>query len=213
MHREAVLKSFRYFSEALRRSVETHVRPRRAVGAAPAEPRRVSLRLLGIVVLFAAANSCGIHAEVATRHDPGLDLSAYGTYAWMSRSHTDAVQPSAALEQVVKTSVDDELNARGFRLAHTGMPDLLVGFRVRFRNRTTDTFLDYYEYRRAGGEESAVDSYAGGYEEGTLLLEIVDAHTRHPLWQASAVTVVGYEPSAERVRDVVHGMFERLPME
>jgi hypothetical protein len=169
-------------------------------------------RFGGIILVLAAANGCWSHIEVAAQHDPGVDFRAYRTYAWMSRSRSDAVEPTDELVLVVRASVDHELNARGFRLGNTGVPDLLVGFGVRFRNRTTDSFTEYYAYRLSGGEDSPHDAYMYGYEEGTLAVDIIDAHTRQPLWHATVTAVVGDEPSAERVRDAVHAMFERLPM-
>jgi hypothetical protein len=89
---------------------------------------------------------------------------------------------------------------------------------------TTFTYYDYgypsYYYGNRGfyhgaGSWPVSDTYVYQYEEGTLLLDIVDPGTKKLIWRGTAKTEVNAEQSPEkkeaRINKAVHMLIEQFP--
>jgi hypothetical protein len=87
----------------------------------------------------------------------------------------------------------------------------LLGYRTATQFKTTESVEEFYKYKQAGGQGTPQESFGRGFEEASLLLELIDARTRQPLWRASAASVIGEQGTGDRVSDAVRLMLEKLP--
>ena len=150
-----------------------------------------------------------------TEHDQSVSFSDLKTYDWMPTPEKMIDDPRIdwkLLESRVHTAVDKELSAKGFSRLTSGSPDFLVGYQVTLDKKVVTTSLDRsprYQYSRPAGWSSFE------YEEGTLILEIVDSETRKLIWQGTAQDEVGFSKSSEKkqeqINEAVRLMLENFP--
>ena len=140
-------------------------------------------------------------------------MTGYRTYPWISRTiPTDSGQVAlATLDARVRAAVDANLSLKGYLQRPLNAPDFLVGYRTATHYKTTESVLDVYNYRQAGGEQGPQEVFGRGFEEASLTLELMDAKTRQILWRAAAAAVIGEKPSRDQVGEAVRLMLEKLP--
>ena len=96
-----------------------------------------------------------------------------------------------------------------------GMPDFLVDYHAAVRQRWDVTTINrYYGYNPTW---DAPDTYIREYEEGSLMVDIIEPGSRKLMWRGMAEAEVG--PSStpqereQRVSEAVRRMLERFPPE
>ena len=169
------------------------------------------------LLLGATMTACGPLAPVRVDSwtAPNADLGGFRTYEWTSpmiaASASRPRDPIAAIDRRVHAAVDAELAAKGYaRRASADPADFLVGYDVAVEEKDTGRFSELLRYKAAGGTKEAGQSYAEGFEEGTLVLEIVDARTRQVAWRATARTILNEDDPQRRIEEAVHAMLARF---
>ena len=177
-----------------------------------------------LLALSLVAWSCGHGMRVQAERNPAVDLTRYATYAWaapsasregrLGWSSTDIAPDRREWELMgwrVQSAVDGELRRRHY-VQVTAEPALLVAWRVVTRSKDLDDKLgEYARYRAEGGTESWGQTWVGGYQEGSLIVEIRDAGTRQLLWHGSATAIVNPELREQRLPEAVRRMFADFP--
>jgi Domain of unknown function (DUF4136) len=144
--------------------------------------------------------------RVETRSAPGVDLGAYTTYAWSVPPAPAATGGSVALDAPLEAElvreVDRGLAAKGLAEVPADEADLRVRYLVGVRERVQLSDPYYYD---------AVTRY----EEGTLILDLVDAATGASVWRGVARARLR-ERSDERTRarrlaEAVAAILDRYP--
>jgi hypothetical protein len=157
----------------------------------PARPQLAALASACLLAAFACEN------PIRTAHDaaPGSDFSRYESYAWISSE--PLIQPETRVvgdryvspidEQRIRTAVDTELAAKGYRVTELEQADLVVSFAVGTQDKVRVDEIggrDRTYYRGYGH-----GSWYGGstvrmetYTEGTLALEFYDHTTKQAVW-------------------------------
>ncbi len=162
--------------------------------------RSRGVALPALLVAMVAACSSGL--RVVTDFDPTADLSGFRTYQWAERSglgRDDAGVYDDLLTARLRSAVDSVLAAKGFSQSSTS-PDFLVGWHGAIDGRMSVTSVrGSYPYGwgfygppyagRWGGGGMRVDHW----EEGTVLIDVVDADWGELVWRGSATA---------RLRDV-----------
>ena len=174
------------------------------------------MRALRFALLLAA--SC---SSVSTSYDfdPDADFARLSSYSWWSdakgkpESSADEAGSPLVLERI-RRATDGHLAAAGYKRVSSN-PDFLVVARTGSRDRTrvTSTPSRYggghgpygYRYWDGGG---GVDVYQ--YEEGSLVLDIVDAKTNKLLWHGVAKAVVPEGRKPEEITKLVNEAVEAL---
>jgi len=153
------------------------------------------------VLLLAALAACST-VDVDTDFDPGADFSAFATYAWIPAT------PSAEFDQSVidriEAAVDAGLAEKGLRKApEKEQADVLVSQYVTVQEKVqvVDPYFAYGQYQ--------------SYEEGTLLLELLDAASGKLVWRGTGMVRLKQletpEARDERVRKVVEAVLAEYP--
>jgi len=167
-------------------------------------------------LLFAAGCSAASGVRIQADRNPAADFSRYARYAWATAPIGGGEWPArndrTAFDWKVRSLVDEQLAQRGYGRGVPEQADVLVDYRVSTEDReVADTFTDYARYRSAGGSAGLGEAYIKGYQEGTLIVEVLDARTRKLVWYGSATAVVNPELREKRLPDAIRRMFERFP--
>lgn len=168
---------------------------------------------LFLAVVLCAICGCGGPIRVTTHPDPAPSMHGYRTYSWMSRTlpGDPARSGVASLDARVRAAVDANLSLKGYVQRPMNVPDFLVGYRTATQYKTTESFGEFYNYKKAGGQQAPQESFGRGFEEASLILELIDARTRQIVWRASAASVIGEQAASDRVTEAVRLMLEKLP--
>ena len=177
-------------------------------------------RVLGALLV---ATLCGCASlTVSSDYDPSFDFSDYRTWSWLPGPQGGSEDPRIANELVddrVRAAVEKQLTARGYELRSTGTPD----FRVRYHAAVEDA-VDVRMLNRSygygpgwGGPRGGVvtETYARKYEQGTLILDIVDANSEKLVWRGFAQAEVDRSATPEqrrqRIGDAIRQILAGFP--
>ncbi len=179
------------------------------------------MKLLSCAVAAAVTISLAGCSGMSIRSDfnPQADFSRYSTYAWLPAPQTgDPRVDNAILESRIKTAVDETLSAKGYRQVAADQATFLVGYHLSIEGRMDATTVNsYYGYGwgpwyYGPGYQNTQVRY---YDQGTLLIDIVDAQAKELAWRGTAEAEVRSEMTPEkrqqRVNEAVTKILQRFP--
>jgi hypothetical protein len=162
------------------------------------------------VMAFGLLALCGCGSIPTTYDfDPAADFTRLKTYAWWSESRKAEQPPTEGTSPLVMERIrragDRQLAARGFRRVES-RPDFLVipGTQSRQRTRVYERSVGY-GYHYWGGP---VDVYQ--YEEGSLILDVVDAKTDRLLWRGVGSAAIPESPKPDEITKIVDAVVEAV---
>ncbi len=174
-------------------------------------PRGNAILLMLLNVLLGGCAGMAIEAE----QDPAVTFNRYETYSWGSNQRAPGdVRVTSALRAQIVDDIDRQLTGKGYlRVNRDG--DFSVIYRVTIEGETIVQTLDGY----AGSvwtEDLARPVLAlRRYEEGTLIIDIIDGESERLVWRGSAKAEVRQRVSIEdrssRVAEAVRKVLERFP--
>jgi Domain of unknown function (DUF4136) len=162
------------------------------------------LVVLYVAVLVALA-ACGPRVQINAERSTIATFGGYDTYAWAlpaAPARSAGETEASVVEWRIRNAVDRVLATKGY-VRTDGPASLLVDYDVA----APDSFREYFRNLRRGGSTS----FAEGYEEGTLVVHLVDARTRVLAYRASATGVIEQNGGKDRVEEAVERMFANLP--
>lgn len=169
---------------------------RRGGGPGRAARRGIAGLVAGALLAATALLGCSNAATVKTKSVPIVGMAGFHTYDWGTPepvvvAEEDRERDAAVLEYTVRNAIDQQLAAKGYRHAERGeRPDFLVDFGIRLEEKSTETFGEYIKYRDQGGKQGMGPAFVFGYEQGSLVVEVTDAHTETRAWTGSARAVL-----------------------
>jgi len=140
------------------------------------------------VVLFAA--SC---TQILVTHDYNKDVNFTGfkTYGWHAIERS--IEMNDLVINRVKEAVNRELQFRGFSLVQE-KPDLFIAIHISTRQKITVTDWGYAtesSWRRGYGYGSGFGGVsARNYDEGILMIDMVDVADNELVWRGTATDIV-----------------------
>ncbi|MEX0899412.1 MAG: DUF4136 domain-containing protein [Gammaproteobacteria bacterium] len=150
----------------------------------------------GVIALAALALAACAGSRVATDYDGSARFDTLQTFAWLDPVVDDIEDPvldSQLLTRKVQRSVADALLQRGYSRTESAVDaDFLVTYHTASRERLRDRggfsigLGIGRPWRHGYGSVYMGDSYfprIEGYQEGTLIIDILDADTRDLLWR------------------------------
>lgn len=167
-----------------------------------------------IVPLVALVLAGCSQITVTTDHDSAANFAALHTYAWRPGPQQGVGDPrfdSTLIDKRVRAAVDRVLASKGYRAASPGRTaDFLVGYHAVVRQKTnTQTINQMYGYR-VGGLPGGPGSRASDYDEGTLLIDVIDPATMQLLWRGSGTGVVDPQASPEKREQRINEAVEQI---
>lgn len=151
---------------------------------------------------------------VTTEHDPSASFSGLQTYAWRPGPQQAVGDPrfdSTLINQRVRAAIDRVLASKGYRAAATGTtPDFLVGYHAVVRRKTSSQTINRWYGYRAGGWRGGPQTTAHDYDQGTLLIDIIDPATMQLLWRGTGTGAVEPQASPETREQRINDAVERI---
>jgi hypothetical protein len=200
------------------------VRWMRPVSGSPVRPRPKfpearALVLTGLVLILAVAAGCST-MRIETDWDTTADFSGLHTYAWLPEPDRSAEPPrvdNTLLARRVHRAVDAELAQRGIAKVDAKDADFLVTYHAaqdsKLDVQTVNTGFGYTVGTWGWG--FGTETYVRSYDEGTLILDIVDPKTHQLEWRGWAIAEVRPSATPEereaRINEAVHRMLARFP--
>lgn len=185
-------------------------------------------RFLAIALLAGVAGCSTM--EIRYDYDPKANFAGLKTYAWLEKPQKPTGDPridgNTILENRIHEAVDSVLAARGFTKV-TSNADFLVAYHVSLdRRRSVQTLNRYYGYGPGWGYgygaaywpgywAGARETYVYEYEEGTLILDIVNPESKELMWRGSAQDEVSFTSTPEKnqaqLNEAAQKMLEKFP--
>ena len=188
---------------------------------------KTCLGMLAVVFLTAPLTGCS-GMQIRSDHDSSFDFSSLRTYAWVPDARPNTGDPRVDeqfLDEHVRRSVDRVLASTGFSRIEANRADFLVnyhaGVEVKLDESMSSEAHGYTEGWWGPGHDvgltpsdAGVD-YALEFDEGTLVLGVLDPATKQTLWRGSAQTEVFIYSSADaraaQIEKAVEKILARFP--
>jgi hypothetical protein len=179
-----------------------------------------SERLLSIAVIGLMLMAC-TSLRVGSDFDRTSSFAGYHTFSWMPREHYGTRNPLVV--QRTRDAIQGELTRNGFSyVPDAAAADFVVDFTVGAHERTDvqsypapyggpwyPGYPQWWGYPYWGNEVDVRQ-----YREGTLAIDIFDAHTNKPVWHGWAkkeLTRSDIERSEAPIRTAVAAVLEKFP--
>jgi hypothetical protein len=152
--------------------------------------------------------------DVGASFDPAIAIAPMTTFDFEARSGPPTGDPrldgNPFFETRLQAAVEFEMAAKGLR-RDPDAPRLQVHYHA-----SVDRRLDVIQVDRARGYQADSVAYAE-WEEGTIVVDVVDAATRRVIWRGwarSGLAGVRDDPHTmdRYVQQVIHKMFERFEL-
>ncbi len=162
---------------------------------------RTPTRALAVVIVLLVGGCADIKVESA--YGRGIKFSGIGSSFDWSRGAPEGmaawVADNPRLHALIQEMIERHLARNGFVKKTTGTPDFWIRYHVGRRMR----------------EDSSVSPHGISYEEGSLVLDVLDPGTGQLIWRgvAQARLVADLPPEAreKRIDRAVGLMMERFP--
>ena len=168
--------------------------------------------LLGAAVaLFFPALSCST-MTVRADHDSQFDFGAYSTFSLFERQGKERQRPqmSEIVDRRIATAMAADLVGKGLTSTSPRNADFLVTFYTAVRRRVVLNQAGWYGHRR--GYWGGGTMWARSYDEGTLVIDIIDRKRRELVWRGvgeGAFTTSN--PSNDKVAKRVARVLQTFP--
>ena len=140
--------------------------------------------------------------SLSTDYDQKIDFSNFHTYRW----HADNKHNEASLkyldhimDQRIRSAIDQRLQLQNYSKSTTGPVDFLVNYSIVVEDKTDiRTYNNYngmypgYAYRAGYGYYGGGVGYGSSetqvthYQQGTLIIDIINPKTDQLMWRGSA---------------------------
>ncbi len=174
--------------------------------------------LPAIVPMVAVLAACAT-LRVGSDYDHQASFASYHNFTWLPREHYGTRNPLVA--QRARDAIQAQLTEKGFTyVSDAAAADFVVDFTIGARDR-----MEVRSYPAAYAGAWGYPgwwgySYWGNgvdvrqYREGTLAIDIFDAHTHKPAWHGWAkkeLTQSDIERSEAPIREAVAAVLARFP--
>ena len=181
------------------------------------------MKYLSIFLVFSLLVLIASCSSISVKHDYDREANfvALKKFAWMQQPTTAmgdaraAMQRNTLLDQRIKNAVNGQLVGKGLR-QDSNNPDFLIAYHVGIQDKI-DVTTSGYAYAGRG----RYYGWAGGrvdvhqYQEGTLIVDFVDAKSKQLIWRGTAQKALDPNPTPEKIEknigEAVAKMLEKFP--
>lgn len=161
------------------------------------------------IIGFATASVIAVLSGCATMNvsshiERGIDFTQYRTYDWGPPDNLPVGDPrldnNPFFTDYLQGAVEKRLAGKGYERATTGAADLLIHYHASV-NQRLDVYRTDQQYGYCYGdcEPQVVD-----FEQGTLVIDLVDAGTKKVVWRGWAQdTMTGVIDNQDRLQKQV----------
>ncbi len=158
---------------------------------------------------------------IETDYDPSFDFGGYKGFAWLAEEQPitgDVRLDNPLLHERLRQAIQQTLAAAGFEQVDGGSADFRVGYHLSLQQRLdVSTLNSHYGYGPGANRwgYGPPETVVREYEEGTLVIDVVDARSDRLVWRGSAYGRMRESATPEqrqqRAQEVVATILERFP--
>ena len=144
--------------------------------------------LFGVALLgLLCIGSCELALKVSSRYDQVVEFRRYRSFEVVADDSLARALNQLDYERVM-IAIRNEMTSRGF-IESAGTPDVLINVNATIERKASISSTSYYEYGSVyrpytwGPGVSYVDYDVRHYNDGTLIIDVVDAQAKKLLWQ------------------------------
>ena len=168
-----------------------------------------SPRFSFLLVLILLSACAGNKANVD--YDAAADFSAYKTYAWSDKSDEATSKSRTAeplLHKRIRESVDAAMATKNFKLVDATSADVLLTYHLSvaatgYSGSSVSFGIGSFGHSSGVGLSVGVPVSGRVVEEGTLVINIIDAKKNSVVWQGSSSRQLSRSPTPEKTRQMV----------
>ncbi|OGX11255.1 MAG: hypothetical protein A2351_07475 [Omnitrophica bacterium RIFOXYB12_FULL_50_7] len=189
--------------------------------------KRIRWGVVPVMLVLAGCATMDIHSDF----DCKADFSKLKTFSWVPDMKQESQDPRIAnvvTDAKIRSVVEKVLATKGYQKSDVGQSDFLVAYQAAIEKKI-DTRMTRFPYETPSTRDIASGNFAqdltwayGGsqtflsqYEEGTLILDIVDPQKKKLMWRGTAkATLSEGRDSAKkeaRLNEGVQKIFETFP--
>jgi len=170
-----------------------------------------------LIVAIVTAIAAGCAAITVSSHvERGINFAEYVTYDWGPPDHLPVGDPrldnNPFFNDYLQGAIEKSLAAKGYDRAVAGGADLLIHYHASVEQK-----IDVYgvDHRYGYCYENCEPQYSD-YEQGTLVIDLVDTNTNRVVWRGWAQnSMTGIIDNQDRLKtqvdESVAKMMERMP--
>jgi Domain of unknown function (DUF4136) len=175
---------------------------------------RASLFLFSTILAMSACNGVQVRTQVA----PDSDFSGRTTFLLMrppkqrgnaQLNNRDPMLVNSITYRRIHAALRSALESRGYRYSEDN-PSMEVAYYATAQQKLDVRTWDYgYGWRRFWGPRTEVDEY----EEGSVVVDVVDPSTHELLWRGQGRAVVSTDPDeyASQLEKAVAAIIAKFP--
>ena len=169
------------------------------------KPRSRPFVSVGLMLVLASASFA---QHVKTDYDHNAHFNRYKTYSW-----TNVQTPDPFLVNRIKNAVNSALAAKGWTEVPSRGDAAISATEITRNHQTIDTFYNSFGGRRWGGGFGNATTTVDTYKVGTLVVSILDAHTKDLIWRGSSSDMLSDKPdkNTKNLDKGVQKMFAHFP--
>ncbi|MBW2659663.1 MAG: DUF4136 domain-containing protein [Deltaproteobacteria bacterium] len=151
----------------------------------------MKMNIFVLLIAMLAVSCVPVHVETDTI--AGTDFSAIKVFSWLETTTApgnDVRVNNPALAALVRAAVEKELKKKGFTRGEDG--DFLVNWlgaiKGKVREESIQHFYSGYGYQTMSGAiagDTATAGTVGTYEDGTIVIDILDPQKHELLWRGA----------------------------
>ena len=158
-------------------------------------------------------------------YDDSLSFKNLHRYSWVpgtpTKSNNPQLDSDTILHDRIRGSINSWLSGHGYEKTDLEQADFLVAYFVSVKDQTKVTVLnDYYGYPSGWGygyyrPYGSSRSYVYEYQQGAIIIDIIDPKTRKLMWRGSATDEVNESETPEKrdqvINEAVDKILEKFP--
>lgn len=168
--------------------------------------------------------------KVTSDYDPSVSFSRFHSYEWIldapKKTGDPRIDGNSLLQNRVRLAVDNQLASKGYQKVTLESPDFLVTYHVTLDKQTEiQTINSYNQYGQGWGwrygrsyyptMNYGTETLVYSYEQGSLIVDIVEPKSRELVWRGSATDKVNFSNSPEQkeqqINEAVQKLLEQFP--
>jgi hypothetical protein len=163
-----------------------------------------------LLSILAMLTGCGPQIRVFSDFDPDYDLSAYKTFDWGQKVKIEEGRNPLYYNELndkrIKAVVLEQMTARGYHLTSDN-PDLIFHYHIIIDDQSVVATEPYgYNY---GTYWTQMQTNVFTYQQGTLILDLMERKSQNLIWRGWAVTDLG-QIKPDQVSDIIKTTVARI---
>lgn len=169
--------------------------------------------MFGFFALLLVAGSLDAQ-KVSFDYDHNANFSQYKTFMWIKPVH---YRQDPFMEQRIMDAVNAQLTAKGWQLVTEKADVGVVAHIATLEEHSLETFYDGFGggwgWRHWGGGFGEAITMDHPYEVGTLIVDLLDAHTKQLIWRGEATDSLSEKPDKDvkKLNKAVEKLFKDFP--